>query len=76
MIAINRDELFQALNADSESWNIKLVIELFSLAQEQNKLFCMDMLSLGLDVLEENIVIAVNILGYDYDENDEQFHKL
>lgn len=39
-IEIKQDELFQAFNDDSDSWNVKLVEELFALAQKADKSFC------------------------------------
>lgn len=63
-IEIKQDELFQAFNDDSDSWNVKLVEELFSLAQRADKSFLFTARILSLD---DSIEYAANVLGYSYD---------
>lgn len=65
-IKIKQDELFQAFNDDSDSWNVKLVEELFDLAQRANKSFLFTARILSLD---DSIEYAANVLGYSYDGN-------
>ena len=63
-VTISRDELFQAFNEDSDSWNVKLVEELFDLAQRADKSFLFTARILSLD---DSIEYAANVLGYSYD---------
>lgn len=63
-IKIKQDELFQAFNDDSDSWNVKLVEELFALAQKADKSFLFTARTLPLD---DSIEYAANVLGYSYD---------
>lgn len=63
-ITINKDELFRAFNDDSDSWNVKLVEELFALAQKADKSFLFTVRTLSLD---GSIEYAANVLGYSYD---------
>lgn len=65
-IEIKQDELFQTFNDDSDSWNVKLVEELFSLAQRADKSFLFTARILSLD---DSIEYAANVLGYSYDGN-------
>ena len=65
-IEIKQDELFQAFNDDSDSWNVKLVEELFDLAQRADKSFLFTARILSLD---DSIEYAANVLGYSYDGN-------
>lgn len=63
-IKIKQDELFQAFNDDSDSWNVKLVEELFDLAQRADKSFLFTARTLPPD---DSIKYAANVLGYSYD---------
>ena len=63
-IEIKQDELFQAFNEDSDSWNVKLVEELFDLAQRADKSF---LFTARIFSLDGSIEYAANVLGYSYD---------